>query len=278
MTSFAKRFAHIVWDDPWARVSCGVLVLWVFVSLLPFFWPHLAYIPAHLPHRLRPPSWEYPLGVDSNGSSLVLLLMNGASTSLLVSVATISLCVAIGVPLGALAGYRGGALDTCLSRVMDILLAFPPLVLPLAITAFFGGGALNVVLALSVTGWVSFARLVRGQFLSLRKAEFVEASRSLGASHLRLMAYHIFPNTLSPLAIQATFSLATVIISEAGLSFLGLGAQGSLVSWGALLSDGRSFLTEAPHMTMVPSLALFSVVASLNFIGEALRVALNPRG
>jgi peptide/nickel transport system permease protein len=227
--------------------------------------------------RLSAPSKEFLLGVNDNGNSVALLLMNGARTSLMVSLFTVGMSLLVGIPLGAAAGFFGGWVDGIVSRLIDILLSFPPLILPIAITAFFGGGLLNVVVALSVTGWVSYARLVRGQFLSIREREFVTAARSLGAGDLRLMFSHILPNTLSPLAVQATFALAGVIISEAGLSFLGLGVNQSHTSWGGLLNDARSFLTEAPFLAFFPALALFSVVSSLNFLGEALRLAFDPR-
>lgn len=274
----AQRFAKIIFRDRISIISCVVMFGWMAVALVAFLHPEVRDIPMELAHRLEGPSKEFWLGVDSNGNSLALLILNGANTSLIVSAATVATCLLIGVPVGAFAGYFGGRTDAIVSRVIDILLAFPPLVLPIAISAFFGGGLLNVVLALSVTGWVGYARLVRGQFLSIRKREFVAAAQSLGASNSRIMFTHILPNTLSPLAVQATFALAGAIISEAGLSFLGLGVGGDHVSWGAVLNDARSYLTEAPHLAMFPALALFSVVASLNFIGEALRLAFDPKG
>lgn len=273
----AKRFARILSRDPWTVASSLIMTFWVVVASLPFFLPSLRDIPMELSRRMEGPSKDFFLGVDPNGNSVALLILNGANTSLVVSTTTVLCCLLIGIPMGAIAGYFGGKVDMLISRLIDILLAFPPLILPIAITAFFGGGLFNVVLALSVTGWVGYARLVRGQFLSLREREFVTAARSLGASNTRIMFSHIFPNTLSPLAVQATFALAATIISEAGLSFLGLGVGGNFVSWGALLNDARSSLTEAPHLAFFPALAMFTVVASLNFIGEALRLAFDPR-
>lgn len=271
------RFLKIVLRDRWALVAALVLLGWTAVALVPQFFAHFQDIPMELSERLKPPSWNNWFGVDGNGNSVALLIMNGARTSLIVSLFTVSMSLLVGIPMGAAAGYFGGKVDTGISRLIDILLAFPPLILPIAITAFFGGGLLNVVLALSVTGWVSYARLVRGQFLSLREREFVTAARSLGASNRRLMFKHILPNTLSPLAVQATFALAGVIISEAGLSFLGLGVNQSHVSWGSMLNDARSSLVEAPFLAFFPALALFTVVASLNFLGEALRLAFDPK-
>jgi ABC-type dipeptide/oligopeptide/nickel transport system permease subunit len=272
-----RRFFVILARDKWAIGAAFLLLFWLGVALLPQFWFALRDIPMELSARLQAPSSEYWLGVDGNGNSVALLIVNGARTSLMVSLFTVGMSLLVGIPMGAAAGFFGGKVDLFISRFIDILLAFPPLILPIAITAFFGGGLLNVVIALSVTGWVSYARLVRGQFLAIKEREFVTAARSLGAGNLRLMFSHIFPNTLSPLAVQATFALAGVIISEAGLSFLGLGVSQSHVSWGGLLNDARGFLTEAPFLAFFPALALFSVVASLNFLGEALRLSFDPR-
>jgi ABC-type dipeptide/oligopeptide/nickel transport system permease subunit len=272
-----RRFFVILAREKWAIGAAFLLLFWLGVALLPQFWFALRDIPMELSARLQAPSSEYWLGVDGNGNSVALLIVNGARTSLMVSLFTVGMSLLVGIPMGAAAGFFGGKVDLFISRFIDILLAFPPLILPIAITAFFGGGLLNVVIALSVTGWVSYARLVRGQFLAIKEREFVTAARSLGAGNLRLMFSHIFPNTLSPLAVQATFALAGVIISEAGLSFLGLGVSQSHVSWGGLLNDARGFLTEAPFLAFFPALALFSVVASLNFLGEALRLSFDPR-
>lgn len=276
---FLKRLRTLISRDAWAAASLAVLGFWLLVAAAPLLFPaRFGEIPMELSTRLLPPGEEGGLlGADSNGQSVLLLLMHGARTSLLVSAFTVAASVLVGVPVGALAGYFGGTVDAFFSRVIDVLLAFPPLVLPIAITAFFGGGLLNVVLALSVSGWVSYARLTRGQFLSFKERDFVQAARSLGAGNRRIMWKHILPNVISPLAVQATFALASVIISEAGLSFLGLGVSQSHVSWGAMLNDARSYLVEAPFLAFFPALALFSVVASLNFVGEALRLAFDPR-
>ncbi len=262
--------------DKLAFASLLLLVTWVLLAGISAF-SSFGEISTSLPHRLQPPGSEYWFGVDPHGQSVLLLILSGAKTSIIVSFYTVTLSLLVGIPMGALAGYFGGAIDTVISRVIDILLAFPPLILPIAVMAFFGGGLTNVVLALSLTGWVSYARLVRGQFLSLKEREFVTAARSLGASAPRLMFRHILPNTLSPLAVQATFALAGVIIAEAGLSFLGLGVSQSHVSWGSMLNEARAYLIDAPHLALFPSLALFTVVSSLNFLGEVLRLAFDPR-
>lgn len=277
MSSTAQRFQNQLRRDFFAIASLLVLVLWCILAIVSYVTP-LGHIETILPDRLLPPGQgHYWLGTDPHGQSVAKLLVAGSRTSILVSLYTVSLSLLVGIPLGAAAGYFGGIVDTIISRVIDIILAFPPLVLPIAVMAFFGGGLFNVVSALSLTGWVSYARLVRGQFLSLREREYVTAARSLGASDLRLMTLHILPNTLSPLAVQATFSLASVIIAEAGLSFLGLGVSQNHVSWGGMLNEARSYLIDAPYLALAPALALFSVVSALNFLGEAVRLALDPR-
>lgn len=273
----AKTFFDIVKKDKVTFVSSSVLLFWVLVALIPLFDSKFSDIPVYLQDRLAEPGASYWLGVDSNGQSVALLILNGASTSLCVSVLTVGASLLLGVPMGVFAGFCGGKIDVLISRVIDILLAFPPLILPIVMMAFFGGGILNVVAALTITGWVSYARLVRGQFLVFKDREFVNAARSLGASNRRLMFKHIFPNIISPLVVQITFSLAGVVISEAGLSFLGLGAGQNHVSWGSLLNSARDYLTTNPNLVFFPALALFSVVAALNFLGEALRIAFDPR-
>ena len=257
--------------------SACILLFWFLIALIPLCFTQYSNIAIQLEHRLSSPSLAFWLGVDGNGQSVSLLIMNGASTSFIVSLFTVAMSLLVGIPLGASAGFFGGKIDILISRFIDILLAFPPLILPIAIMAFFGGGLFNVVVALSLTGWVSYARVIRGQFLTYKEREFIVAARSLGASNFRIMLKHIFPNTLSPLAVQATFSLAGVIIAEAGLSFLGLGVSQSHVSWGGLLNSAKDYLTSNPSLAFFPSLALFSLVASLNFIGVGLRLAFDPK-
>ena len=274
---FAKKFFLTFKSDKISIISLCILLFWVFIALIPLFLRQYYNIPIQLQDRLSDPSSNFWFGVDGNGQSVGLLIMNGASTSLIVSLFTVGMSLLVGIPMGASAGFFGGKIDIFISRFIDILLAFPPLILPIAIMAFFGGGLLNVVIALSITGWVSYARVIRGQFLIYKEREFIVAAHSLGASNFRIMFKHIFPNTISPLAVQATFSLAGVIIAEAGLSFLGLGVSQNHVSWGGLLNSARDYLTTNPTLAFFPSLALFSVVASLNFIGETLRLSFDPK-
>ena len=275
---FIKLFAA----DLSTKLSVLVIIFWLIVSVLPALFPVLANIDVDLPLTRFPPTLnlKQPLGLfgyDAVGSSVLLQLINGASVSLWVGFGTVLLSLVIGVPLGAFAGYFGGWVDILIARIMDILLAFPPLVLPLTIVFFFGEGRFTIILALAVGGWIGAAKIVRSQFRALKGCDFVVAASALGASPLRIMFYHLLPNTFSPLLVQATFTLAGAILAEAGLSFLGLGLGDGHVSWGSLLNEARAYLIESPYLAIFPSLSMLSLVLSLNFLGEALRLALDPR-
>lgn len=272
-----KRLFHILKSDTLAKLSLVILFFWLLLAILPSIFPSLHNIPLKLEDRLLFPTKDYWLGTDSSGRSVSLLILNGAQMSLSVSFVTVLLSLFIGIPLGALSGYYRGFFDKIISQIIDILLAFPPLILPITIMVFLGSGFINVILALSLTGWMSYARVVRGEFLSYSRREFVMAAKALGANDMRIMFKHILPNIVSPLIVQATFALATVIIAEAGLSFLGLGVGSEYVSWGGLLNTAQDYLTSNPYLIFFPSLALFLVVLALNFFGEAVRKAFNPK-
>ncbi len=230
--------------------------------------------------RLRPPSFAAAaelLGRDLNGGSVLTSMLYGARTSLYISFLTVLLSVTIGASVGLIAGYKRGAYDMVLMRVVDLLMAFPGILLAMALAALMGPSRHNVILAIAATGWTSAARLIRGQVLSIREREFVQASQALGASDFRTITRHVFPSTLSPLLVHATFSLSGVILVEASLSFLGLGANDGAPSWGAILGQGRTVLTEAPFLSVVPGASIALLVLALNFLGDALRDLLDPR-
>jgi peptide/nickel transport system permease protein len=230
--------------------------------------------------RLKPPSLAAAadlLGRDLNGGSVLTSMLYGARTSLYISFLTVLLSVTVGTAVGLIAGYKRGAYDMILMRFVDLLMAFPGILLAMALAALMGPSRHNVILAISATGWTSAARLIRGQTLSVREREFVQASVALGATDLRTIVRHVFPSTLSPLLVHATFSLSGVILVEASLSFLGLGANDGAPSWGAILGQGRTVLTEAPFLSIVPGAAIAMLVLALNFLGDALRDLLDPR-
>jgi peptide/nickel transport system permease protein len=230
-----------------------------------------------LPQRLNGPTWRHPLGFDELGRDVLARLVAGARISLAVGLAVVSLSAAIGITVGALAGYVGGWLDEITGRVMDILLAFPGILLAIALVAVLGPSLTNVVFALVTIGWVGYARLVRGQVLKLRELDYVQAARALGARSARVLVRHVLPATFPAVIVQATLGMAAAIIAEASLSFLGLGVQPPTPSWGAMLDAGRSHLSDAPHLTIFPGLAIALVVLAFNFVGDALRDALDPR-
>lgn len=280
------NFPGLVWGSIRSRWSSllgfQVFVFWALIAVLPLFFPENFEIDVHLPFTRLPPSFvvSNPLGwmgYDAVGSSVLLQIVSGAGVSLVVGTTTVLVCLAIGVPLGAMAGYFDGWVDVLVGRVMDILLAFPPLVLPLAIAVFFGGGFATIVFALCVGGWIGSAKIVRSQFRSLKSCDFVLAAKAAGASPARVMFRHLLPNVASPLLVHATFSMAGAILAEAGLSFLGLGLGDGHISWGGLLNDARAYLIESPHMAIFPALAILSLVLALNFLGETFRMAFDPR-
>jgi peptide/nickel transport system permease protein len=226
---------------------------------------------------LAPPDWAHPLGQDEQGADILARLLYGARISLVVGLATVAVSATLGVAIGLLAGYAGGWAEQAIMRAVDVLLAFPGLLLAIALVAVLGPGLGNVVIALSALGWTGFARLVRGQVLTVKAREYVQAAQSLGAGHLRLMARHILPNVMAPVLVQASFAIAGAILSEASLSFLGLGAPPGTPSWGAMLAEGRHVLVEAPLVSVFPGLAIMGVVLGFNLLGDALADWLDPR-
>ncbi|HKI99976.1 MAG TPA: ABC transporter permease [bacterium] len=226
---------------------------------------------------LTPPSWTHPLGQDEQGGDILSRLIYGARISLVVGLATVAVSASMGTAVGLLAGYAGGWTEQLAMRGVDVLLAFPGLLLAIGLVAVLGPGLGNVVIALSVLGWTGFARLVRGQVLTVKGLDYVQAATSLGAGHLRLMLRHILPNMMAPVLVQASFAIAGAILSEASLSFLGLGAPPGTPSWGAMLADGRNVLVEAPYVSIFPGLAIMLVVLGFNLLGDALADWLDPR-
>jgi peptide/nickel transport system permease protein len=226
---------------------------------------------------LQAPSAEHLLGTDENGRDVLSRILYGTRISLAAGVFSVSIALALGVGSGLLSGYFGGRLDNIIMRFMDALLAFPTLVLALAITAALGPGLRNAMIAIGIVYTPLFARLTRGQVLSVREREFVEAARTLGAGHLRIMALHILPNVFAPLIVQISLSIALAILAEATLSFLGLGVQPPEPSWGSMVSRGKDYLDMAPWLAFAPGGAILLAVIGFNFLGDAIRDALDPR-
>ncbi len=259
------------------RVGAAIVLISVLAALLaPWVVP---YDPAsqNLALRLERPSVAHPFGLDELGRDILSRVLAGARISLFVGLTVVGISTLVGVLLGAIAGYFGGWLDDLVSRTVDVLLAFPGILLAIALVAVLGPNLRNVVMALSVIGWVGYARLVRGQVLKVRELEFVQAARALGAGTPRILFRHVVPTTLPAVMVQATLGMAGAILAEASLSFLGLGVQPPTPSWGTMLSGGRLHLLDAPHLTIFPGAAIAALVLGFNFLGDGLRDLLDPK-
>ena len=227
--------------------------------------------------RLEAPSREHILGLDDLGRDVFARIVFGARVSLRVGFSVVLIASLIGVTLGAMAGYFGGLMDTLIMRLCDILLAFPGILLAIALVAVLGPSLNNVILALATIGWVGYARLVRGQVLKVREMEYVTAAKALGARSPRVILLHVLPNVINPVIVMATLGLAGAILAEASLSFLGLGVQPPIPSWGAMLTAGRRYLGLANHLAIFPGAAIMLAVMGLNFLGDGLIDALDPK-
>jgi peptide/nickel transport system permease protein len=260
-----------------ARLATGGVVLLFALALAgPFVAPH-RFDAQDLEHRLEGPSLAHPLGLDELGRDVLSRLLVGARVSVAVGVTVVGLAGVFGTLAGAAAGAAGGRADTLLMRTIDVFLAFPGILLAIALVAVLGPALRHVVLALVAIGWVGYARLVRGQVLALREQEFVLAARAAGVSPSGIVLRHLLPNVLPVVIVQASLGLAGAILAEASLSFLGLGIQPPMPSWGSMINAGRGHLLDAPHLTLAPGLAIVGAVLSLNFLGDALVDRLDPR-
>jgi len=265
-------------SNPLAAAGLVLVVAFVLCALLaPWLAPRdPAFI--ELPARLAAPSSAHWLGTDELGRDILSRLLYGARVSLLVGGGVVAASLFLGLIFGSLAGYYGGLLDRLFTViVMNAFLAFPGFLLAIAFVAFLGPGLFNLILALSIGGWVGYARLVRAQVLATREREFVEAARALGASDWRVITRHILPNIIQPVIVQAAIGMAGAVLAEATMSFLGLGLPPPNSSWGSMLNDGRAHLFDAPHLVLFPAAAIMATVLAFNFIGDGLRDYLDPR-
>jgi peptide/nickel transport system permease protein len=260
--------------------SIGMVLVAVFV-VFALFAPWIApQNPSNidLPSRLQPPSGAHWFGTDELGRDIFSRVIYGARISMLVGSSVVAGSLLLGLILGSIAGYYGGLSDKFFNVVvMNAFLSFPGILLAIAFVAFLGPGIFNLILALCIGGWVGYARLVRAQVLAVKEKEFVEAARALGASDWRIVTRHILPNIIQPVIVQAAIGMAGAVLAEATMSFLGLGVPPPTASWGSMLNDGRAHLFDAPHLVLVPALAVMLAVLSFNFIGDALRDYMDPR-
>jgi peptide/nickel transport system permease protein len=262
------------------RLAAGCLVVLVVFVIVALFGSALAPYERNerqVTDRLEPPSLSHPFGGDEDGRDVSSRVLIGALTSLQVGAVAVGIALVAGVALGLLAGYRRGWIDDVVMRVMDMLFAFPAILLAIAILAIRGRGAGNAMIAIGIVYTPIFARVTRASVLSVREEVYVRAARSIGAGDLRIVRRHILPNVATPIIVQTSISLAFAILAEAALSFIGLGTQRPEPSWGIMLSDGRGYIEDAWWLTVFPGLAIFLVVLSFNVVGDALRDALDPR-
>src|SRR5437773_12384801 len=231
-----------------------------------------------LPSRLQPPKAAHWFGTDELGRDILSRVVYGARISMLVGSSVVAGSLLLGLILGSIAGYYGGYVDKFFNVIiMNAFMSFPGILLAIAFVAFLGPGIFNLILALSLGGWVGYARLIRGQVLATREREYVEAARAVGASDWRIITRHILPNIIQPVIVQAAIGMAGAVLAEATMSFLGLGVPPPTASWGSMLNDSRSHLFDAPHLALFPALTVMLAVLAFNFIGDALRDVLDPR-
>lgn len=271
-----RRLMQLVRDP----VICVALIILLLVLACAVFSPQLApYQPNEINafSTLQAPSSTHLLGTDENGRDVLSRVIYGSRISLTVGVISVGLAVLIGVPLGLIAGYSGRLIDGVIMRVMDAILAFPALILALAIVAILGQGINQVMIAIGITSIPVFARLVRAQTLTLKELDYAQAARALGASTRRILVRHILPNTLAPIIVQASLGMAFAILAEAGLSFLGVGIRPPTATWGGMLQKALRATQRAPTLSIFPGIAIFVTVLALNLLGDALRDILDPR-
>lgn len=275
------------WSEAWGRlkrnkmamIGLGILVILILLAIFADIiadYDEVA-IKMNTSMRLQGPSKDHILGTDELGRDIFARMIHGARVSLQVGIIAVGIAIIIGGTLGAIAGFYGGKLDNIIMRVMDVFLAIPSILLAISIVSALGSSMLNLMIAVGVSSIPSYARIVRASVLSIKDQEFVEAARATGAKDSRIIIKHILPNSLAPVIVQGTLGVAGAILSTAGLSFIGLGIEKPAPEWGAMLSGGRQYLRDAPHVVAFPGIAIMVTILSLNLLGDGLRDALDPR-
>ncbi len=267
------------------RSKISAIGFWIIVSLviIAVFAPLITPYPEqakgapNLEERLLPPSASHPFGTDHLGRDVLSRVIYGTRTSMIMGFSVVLLAVLIGLPLGLIAGYFGGKVDLVIMRITDIFLAFPPLLLALLIASTIGRGMINAILALAISWWPWYTRLVRGMAISVKERPYVEAAKSMGIGSIKIILRHILPNSVSPLIVQATMDIGSAILEAAALSFLGLGVQPPTPDWGLMISEGKDYFLNYPWYPVFPGLAILITVIAFNMLGDALRESLDPR-
>jgi peptide/nickel transport system permease protein len=256
--------------DRLAILGTVILFLLIFIATLAPYIVVYDPVELNLEERLLSPSAKHLMGTDSVGRDLLSRIIYGTRVSLMIAVVVVLIEVLFGIIVGTAAGYLGRAVDEILMRFVDMLLAFPSIILALVILGLLGSSIMNLIIALTCVGWVKYARVVRGSILSIKKEMFIESARAIGCSSLRIATRHILPNIISPVIVMATLNMGTIIISIAGLSFLGLGVQPPTPEWGIMLSEGKPFMESAPHLMIFPGLMIMVTVLAFTFLGDGL--------
>lgn len=263
--------------SPLAMFGLAIICVLVFCAVFAEVISPYSPIKQDLMHMFETPSAAHWLGTDEFGRDILSRLIYGARVSLQVGFIAVGIALVTGGMLGAISGYYSGRLDNCIMRVMDVLLSIPQTLLAIAIVAALGPSLMNLMIAVGISAVPTYARIVRGSVLSIRSMEFIEAARAAGSSDLRIILKHIIPNSMAPIIVQSTLGVASAILNAAGLSFIGLGIQPPNPEWGAMLSGGRQYIRDFPHMTLYPGLAIMLTILALNFLGDGLRDALDPK-
>lgn len=262
-----------------AMIGLALITLIIVAALIaPFIFDYdTQVIMQNIPERLQPPSWEHPFGTDSLGRDMFARIMYGARTSLMIGAISCLICCTSGVLLGAIAGFFGGKIDDIIMRFFDILLAIPSTLMAIVLVAAFGTSLLNIIIAVGLPTLPQYVRITRASVMTIKQQEYVEAARAVGATNAQIIRMHILPNCMSPVLVQATLRVATVIADAAGLAFLGLGIPAPRPDWGGMLAAGREFLRDYPHTVLFPGLAIMLTILALNLLGDGLRDALDPK-
>lgn len=272
-----KLVVRFVKQDKLLVFSAAVVLIIILVALMaPLIMPNDP-TAVSLTEKVQPPSFQYPFGTDPLGRCVLSRVIQGSRTSLVAAAIIVAISGTGGVLLGLISGYKGGLVDSLIMRLVDVLLAFPSIILAMALIVSMGPGLGSVIIALTLVHWTGYARLVRAEVLTLKQSEFVEAARAMGNSSVRILFKYILPNVIAPVIVMASLDIAQIVLSMASLSFLGLGAQPPDAEWGAMINQGREFIRTAPYVTLFPGLAVMVTILAFSLLGDSLRDHFDPR-